>query len=420
MRGMLSGPTCSKWISTLVASFSFCAASPLLAQAHELPGPQGAVRLPKAPESTADSSNAEADAADEPKENKGFFDQFIDDEDYRIDFSRFLAKGGFIPLPIIITEPAVENGFGVAAVFLTVPKDNPRQVTRRALAAFKTGNGSKAIGYFQSGFGFDGRLNYRIGVGHGKINLEAFPAFAPEGLNYTNNYDYGLLAAGLLRLGETGFSVGPLLDFRKLRSKLDFPSLPPSVTGDFNHTLRTGALGFGLHFDSRDNPLTPTQGLNAYVDGKFNRGAFGSDRDFEDYDANLYWFGRVGPELRFGFKTQFGAIRGDFPVYFAPAIELRGVQAIRYQGQNVISSEFELTKQLSSRWSLLAFGGLGATDAGDRRLFKNSGLIKAGGVGFRYRIARKLGLDAGLDFAYGPGGFVYYIQLGHAWTFRMD
>lgn len=419
MRGMWSGHGFLKSVIGTVALVALCSGGELLAETHEASAQIQPVPAQESREPPADPSITSDDAPAEQKKTS-FFDKFIDDEDYRIDFSKFLAKGGFIPVPIIITEPAVKNGLGLAAVFLSVPKDDPRHVTRRAVAAFKTGNGSKAFGYFQSGFAADNRLNYRFGVGRGKINLEAFPAFAPKGLNYTNNYDYGFLAAALWKLGDSPFSAGPLLDFRKLRSEIDFPGLPPDVARDFNQSLRTGAVGFGLHFDSRNNPLTPTNGLNAYIDGKFNRGTFGSDRDFEDYDANLYWFGRFTRNLRYGFKSQMGAIRGDFPVYFAPAIELRGVQAIRYQGQNVISSELELTWQLGTRWSLLAFGGLGATDAGSRRLFKDSGLIKAGGVGFRYRIARKLGLDAGLDFAYGPGGFVYYIQLGHAWTFRMD
>ena len=42
------------------------------------------------------------------------------------------------------------------------------------------------------------------------------------------------------------------------------------------------------------------------------------------------------------------------------------------------------------------------------------------GVGFRYRLARKLGFDAGADIAYGPDGVVWYLQFGHAWSFGMD
>ena len=42
------------------------------------------------------------------------------------------------------------------------------------------------------------------------------------------------------------------------------------------------------------------------------------------------------------------------------------------------------------------------------------------GLGLRYRIARLLGLDVGVDYAFGPDQDVVYIQFGHAWESEMD
>jgi hypothetical protein len=39
----------------------------------------------------------------------------------------------------------------------------------------------------------------------------------------------------------------------------------------------------------------------------------------------------------------------------------------------------------------------------------------SGGVGFRYRIARKFGLDLGLDIAVSETDEAIYIQFGSAW-----
>lgn len=392
-----------------------CVAVPALAQEEPAPVETPAPVVSDVPD----------DPPADPPHKPGFFSRFIDPEDKGLDFSSFLAKGGFIPVPIIITEPAVDGGFGLAAAFLSSNPEHPRQVTKHVAAAFKTGNGSWGIGYFQAGYAFRGRLNYKFGIGHGKVTLKSFPAFAPGGIQYTNSYDYGIVGSARWQLGDERFSVGPLFDFRKLSSSLDISGTPPAglpadFADDFNNTLHTGALGLGFHFDSRDNPLTPTRGFNAYVEGKFNRGAFGSDRDYETYALETYAFDKFTPALRFGFKFELKGIRGDFPVFFAPAIDLRGVQAMQYQGMNMLSSELETTWQVSPRWSLLAFGGFGTTDAGDRRIFRDSGAVWAGGVGFRYRLARRLGLDAGIDVAYGPGGFVFYLQFGHAWALGMD
>lgn len=359
-------------------------------------------------------------AAAAPPPKRGWKHLFFDDQDGDFDFSDFLAKGGFIPVPIIITEPAVGGGGGVAGAFLTRSPDHPRQVTRTVVAAFKTSNGSDGVGAFRAGYAMGGRLAYRVGVGHGKITLDSFPAFAPGGIEYTNHYDYGILGSALWTLGDSHVSIGPLFDFRKLTSKLDIQGLPPEFADHFGRTLQTGAVGLGLHYDTRDNPLTPTGGVNAYAEGKFNREVFGSDRDYEEYDAAAYAFGKLSPRFHYGFKLELNAIRGDFPVYFAPAVNLRGVQAMRYQGMDVYSSEAELTWRANDRWSLLAFGGVGGSEAGSSRLYEDSGAVWTGGVGFRYRLARKFGLDAGADIAWGPEGSVFYIQVGHAWVFKMD
>lgn len=354
------------------------------------------------------------------KHESGFRGMFFDPEDGKLDLSRTLARGGFVPMPVIITEPAVDGGFGIAAQFVTMPEDNPRHVTRRIAAAFKTGNDSYGYGYFQTGYAFDGQLKYKIGAGRGKVNLEARPSFAPGGINYTNKYDYGILGSALWRLGDDRFSIGPLIDFRQLTSKIDFADAPEDFDRDFGRKMNTGALGAGFHFDSRDNPITPTQGVNAFVEGKFNSGTFGSDRTYQIYDLDLYAFQKLSPKWHIAFKTEIDAARGRFPSYFAPSIDLRGVEAIRYQGSTVQSSEAEVTLRLGERWSILAFGGVGSAHSGQSRIFDDSGAIFAGGTGIRYRIARKQGIDFGIDVAAGPGGGIFYLQFGHAWAFSMD
>lgn len=385
----------------------------IVAPAHsQEPSPEPAAKTPPPMQ--------ELDQQGGGKPRSWFRRMFFDEEDGKLDLSNNLSKGGFIPMPVIITEPAVDGGFGIVAQFVTMPQDNPQLATRRILGVFKTGNDSHGYGYFQTGHAFDGRVKYKFGAGRGKINLAAHPRFAPSGVNYTNTYDYGIVGSAFWRLPDDRFSVGPLLDFRQLTSKINVQGLPEDFAKDFGRKLNTGALGLGLHFDSRDNPISPTEGVNAFLDGKFNTGTFGSDRNYEVYDLDVYAFHKPKPKWHLGFKTEIDAIRGNFPSFFAPSIDLRGVEAIRYQGSTVQSSEIELVRRLNERWAILAFAGAGAAYSGKSRIFDNSGVIFAGGAGVRYRIARKQGIDMGIDVAAGPGGGVIYLQFGHAWTFSMD
>lgn len=354
-----------------------------------------------------------------PEVESGLFRQFFDEEDGKLDLSNFLAKGGFVPVPIIISEPAVDGGFGLAALFISQDPEDPRNVTRRGIAALKTGNGSHGFGAFQAGKASDRRLTYRIGAGRGKVNLTAFPEFAPDGIEYSNSYKYGIMGAARWHLSDE-ISIGPIIDFRKFESQLVLAGAPPDYAADFGRTLKTGAIGLGLHFDSRDNQLTPTSGLNAFVDAKRNLDELGSDREFETYELHAYAFRRLSPKWRLGAKAELDTIRGRYPSVFAPYVDQRGIEAVHYQGESVLSTEVELTLQASRRWQLLAFGGYGTADGGNSRIFGDSGAIFSGGAGVRYLIARKLGLNVGVDVAIGPEGETFYIQFGHAWAMGMD
>lgn len=104
----------------------------------------------------------------------------------------------------------------------------------------------------------------------------------------------------------------------------------------------------------------------------------------------------------------------------APAVDLRGVESGRYQGETALSVEVEVRHQVTPRWAGVVFGGYGQTFAGNSRLYESQDDIWTYGAGIRYRIARKLGIDVGLDVARGPEDTIFYIQFGHAWGRTMD
>ena len=76
--------------------------------------------------------------------------------------------------------------------------------------------------------------------------------------------------------------------------------------------------------------------------------------------------------------------------------------------------ETELRWSFTPRWAAIGYIGAGrawgkSTDFGEAP----SAVSK--GVGFRYLIARRLGLWVGMDYARGPESSTWYIQVGNAW-----
>jgi len=96
-------------------------------------------------------------------------------------------------------------------------------------------------------------------------------------------------------------------------------------------------------------------------------------------------------------------------------VQLRGVPAVRYQGDQVASLELEARWPVSGRWSIVPFAGVGATRLEHSPSSSDGQSVGSGGIGFRYELARKFGLHAGLDLAHSPGTNAVYIQVGSAW-----
>ena len=118
----------------------------------------------------------------------GQANQFIDPLDGALDFSDYLSENafGFLPVPVIITEPAVDGGLGMVGLFFQ--EDDEAAAERKAAmaetdnpgayllppsvwAAFGayTGNDSWMAGGGHMGFYRDGRIRYLGDAGLGDI-----------------------------------------------------------------------------------------------------------------------------------------------------------------------------------------------------------------------------------------------------------
>jgi hypothetical protein len=167
-------------------------------------------------------------------------------------------------------------------------------------------------------------------------------------------------------------------------------------------------------YDSRDTIFTPSRGLLAAVETLFYDPSWGSDTRFETYRAHLYWYAPVGRSVVLGTRLDGRTATGTVPFYQLPYIELRGIPAVRYQDENVAVDEVEARWNVTPRWALIGFVGVGRA-WGRRDAFDEAGTEAARGAGFRYLVARRLKLYAGVDYGWGPDDEALYIQVGSAW-----
>lgn len=348
-------------------------------------------------------------------------EKFVDAEDGQLDLSDYLLRyRGALPIPIIVTEPAVGYGGGLALAYFSQSFEEQARISRERgerveppdisiLAGLKTENGTWAGGAAYAGFWDQDRWRYVGGVGKVQLHLDYF-SVSGDGRAYVLD-GKGLIQQLLRRVGETHWFAGARYVHLSSQSRFDRPSPDDVPRRELDTSI--GKLGFVMDYDARDNIFTPNGGSFAEMEMAFARGAFGSDSQYQTLYARGYHWQPLG-DFVLGVRGDARISSGDVPFYAQPYIDLRGVPAARYQDKNTLVAEVEARWNLNSRWALVAFGGAGKA-YGRRQTWDEAKTVGAGGVGFRYLIARKLGMYAGLDVAHSATDSAVYITAGSAW-----
>jgi hypothetical protein len=122
----------------------------------------------------------------------------------------------------------------------------------------------------------------------------------------------------------------------------------------------------------------------------------------------------VAPSVTLGGRANYASASESTPFFLRPFVQMRGVPAMRYMGDQMASLEVEARWQFARRWSIVGFGGAGAarSDRGPRTATDD---VTSGGVGFRYELARRFGMHVGIDAARSAGTTAWYLQVGSAW-----
>jgi Omp85 superfamily domain len=398
----------------LVASLS----TPAAAAESTAAGDQAAADNPLAPNNPTTPGGAAqpAPAAKPPSKIKS-------SEDGWLDISGFLDKSyGFVPIVIPITEPAVGYGAAGGLLFIDRPQGGaPGTLSRpnmTVVGGLATDNGTRGVMVGDVRHWHDERVQTVIGGVDASVNLD-FYGFGKDSQLNKHPLSYNLEPLGGAVRGRYRFGASHLwagLSYALADTQIDVEEAPSSAALlDAPARSRVGGLTPSLAYDTRDNIFTPTRGMYAEGTSGFFDPNFGGDGTFQRVSLIDILYLPVHSKVTLGVKTQATFTFGDTPFYMLPFISLRGAPVMRYQGQEAADIETEARWQCWRRISVVGFLGYGAA-WNDFQHLDNTISIVTGGTGFRYELARKYGLHAGLDVAWGPDDTALYIQFGSAWA----
>lgn len=359
-------------------------------------------------------------AGPEPSDdNPGVLARMRDPEDGQIDLSEFLANArGFLPVPIVITEPAVGYGGGAAAMFLRPREDAGEQGWARPnisiAGGFGTENGTWAGFAGDASRWMDGHLETLAASGTGRINLDFYEPSGDnqalvEPIRYSLDFSLGLVQGNWHLQAQSPWSFGLRYIYASVEPKLRDETVLPGLAERIEVTVSAPA-GI-IEYDTRDNVFTPTRGVFAETVLLASRKHLGASVDFERFQQVLMFWHPIRDDITLGLRGDYQWVSDDTPFFLRPYVKLRGVQAMRYQGKQMASTEVEVRWQFRNRWSAVGAGGFGTAQS------RNDDFndVFSGAIGVRYELARKFGLHAGLDVAASEDTTAIYFQIGNAW-----
>jgi Omp85 superfamily domain len=350
-----------------------------------------------------------------------------DSLDGAFDLSDYIINAhGFVPIPVIITEPAL-GGFGGAIAPVFIKKRMPYKDSvdgkevivpvspdiTGAVAAY-TANNSWVLGAFRSGSIRKYQLKYVLGGGYANINMAFYRTLPLLG---DQKFEFNIKTVPLFmqltkRIGITRWYAG--LKYLFLRTDVKYNGTLPSFVKQRELSSVVSQLGVIIERDTRNTIFTPDKGLKLHFDAIRSDTWLGSDYEFWRLDYYGYGYKPVSRKIVVGLRLDGQQSFGNPPFYLLPYIDMRGIPIEKYQGNADVLTELETRYDFTFRWSAVLFGGVGKA-FNEWSDFGSSPYIFSYGTGFRYLIARKFGLRMGVDIAHGPGTWAYYVVFGSNW-----
>lgn len=339
-------------------------------------------------------------------------------------------RGRILPIPIFITEPAIGDGLGLALTYFHRRKDavednnvaSPASIagasreqapppTLTGIFVAYTSNETSAAGIGHMNSFRDDHIRFTGAAGIADINSTFYILDQPIEFNLE-----GVLAyqETRFRFGDSGWFWGIGLSYLDANSSLKAgePDLPPIDA--FQTDVKNIGLSAKFAWDTRDNTSLPNKGqLFDLAVWRYDT-AIGGDFDYWNAKLKLLSFHRLHEKFVVGLRLEYSTINGRAPFFAVPWVTLRGIPAMRYQGNRVGVAEIEGRYNFSPKWAAIAFAGKGAASS-NIPIIDTEQNIKAYGLGGRYKIFDAQNVWVGIDIARGPEDTNWYIQVGHPW-----
>jgi len=180
---------------------------------------------------------------------------------------------------------------------------------------------------------------------------------------------------------------------------------------------RNAGLGAIFLIDTRDNILNATQGIYMELSGLAYANVLGGQTSYTAATFDIRKYFKLREKSVLAIQLQALNKTGNVPFlqlsYLGGPNMMRGFYAGRYRDKDLLAVQAEYRRQLTSKWGLVLFAGLGnVTDAWKNYDVQN--LKNSLGFGLRRAIDKKERINLRMDLGFGNGSANFYVNIAEA------
>lgn len=316
-------------------------------------------------------------------------------------------------MPTLSANPKLGTSLGVLGGYLHKFDAQSRTSLFAIAAQHSTTDSNVAYAFARTSFLKDThRIN--MGIAYGAVKND-YDDYLGTGQPLKTNDDMHLLALRYLYRYHEDWFIGAqaiLTDYAVVGdSLLDQQFL--NIVGLTGY--KSGALGFLIYHDSRDNDNSPTSGWVLNANNLAYREAIAGEDDFDVYRLNYkqYWEHSQGKVFTVN-QTNIWTVDAP-PSAYAP-ISLRGYKRGQYLGKNMFSAEAEERVKINQKWGFNVFAGFACLYGDGKSCSESENQFLNIGAGIQYLIKPKEGIVASLEFATGKDDNQgAYLKMAYNW-----
>ena len=317
------------------------------------------------------------------------------------------AETKLIPIPLVFSSP--ETGFAIGGMGMYFRNTELEQLQSRFGAFYTAENQANLFVQAEQEVGdykYSGQVSYQDWVNkfYGLNNQVVFS----DGLEYDSQ---GFsLEVGISKKVTANSFLGVVSNYESydlnLEQKLNQDL--PGLSG-----VDLWGVGVKYTYDTRDRMMNTRTGQ--YLEYSSLVHSTDSDNyDFSTHELDYRVFKQLASEHVLGWQTKIVINNGDVPLQRRESLGnmriLRGYESDKFLAANKVATQVEYRYPIYKKWSGTLFAGLGEV----YQDFNADDLQESWGVGLRYNLDKKLGVNLRMDFAFNSHQSNFYFNVGEA------